>query len=73
MEHMSVKIVGEVDGAGYPLVHISQAAKINGYHPGTIRKMCNQGEIIATKIGRDWFVSETLIRIDSLTGRDMPP
>ena len=70
---MTVTIVGQVGRASYRLIHISQAAKIYPFHHDTIRKMCNQGEIIATKLGRDWFVSEELIRTDTLTGMLDPP
>ena len=73
LTEMKFKAVGQVDGVEYPLIHISQAAKIHGNTIGSIRKMANQGEIIAIKEGRDWFVSETLIRIESLAGMNSPP
>lgn len=65
---MKVSIVGEVQGTEYELVDISQAAKRLGYSRRHVRRLCDNGELIAIKIGLQWFVYPQLIKICPPTG-----
>lgn len=54
--------VGEVDRVELELVTSEEAAKILGYSESRIRQLADQGELIATKVGRLWFVYPQLIK-----------
>jgi len=41
---------------------VKEAADLAGYHPDTIRKLVQSGEIEARKWGRDWQVSRKGLR-----------
>ena len=41
---------------------INEAAARLGVHPNTIRKRIKDGSLAASKIGRDWRISEAAIK-----------
>ncbi len=63
---MNVKVIGQVEGIEYELVHISQVALLLCYSKRYTRRLCDEGKLIACKIGRDWFAYPQLIK-------SMPP
>ena len=40
---------------------IKDVASILGVHPNTIRRWIKSGKLKATKVGRDWKISEEVI------------
>lgn len=54
-------VVGEVAGQKFELIPISQAAKVLGYSKRHVRRLADNGDIIAIKINRQWFVYPQII------------
>lgn len=40
---------------------VNEAAERMGRHPGTVRRMCERGELEATKVGTEWAIRSTSV------------
>lgn len=63
---MKVRVIGEVGQVKYELKHISQVAKMLGYSLVYTRRLCDEGQLIAFKVGRDWWAYPELIKREAL-------
>lgn len=68
---LEFRVIGQSGRAVYDLYPISQAAKMMGYHPQTIRRMIDSGELIAHKFSYMWFVHPEKVKsVADLTVHD---
>lgn len=59
---LKIQAVGQGGRAGYDLVPVSVAADQMGYSQQYIRRLADEGKLIAFKVSDVWLVHPTLIK-----------
>lgn len=62
-----IVLVGQVGGVVVYLKPIAEVAHRHGYSASYIKRLCNEGKLIAHKMSNRWFVEVNLSEVESLT------
>lgn len=62
-----ITLIGQVGDVIVYLKPISQVAPEHGYSTSYIKRLCNEGKLIAYKLSNRWFVEVNLSEVESLT------
>lgn len=62
-----ITLIGQVGSVTVELKPLKDVAENHGYSRHYIKRLCQEGQLIAYKFSNRWFVEKNLSRIGSLT------